>query len=69
MSDVILGYDHVSKQIDLTVNGEKLENVSAINVAASKTGSVCTVVFEPGSVNIQALCERLVVAEESSEEN
>lgn len=64
MSDVILHYDKTDNSIDLLVNGHRIEHVAAVNLTASKVGSVCTVVFEAGSVDIQALTNRLALGEE-----
>jgi hypothetical protein len=64
MSDISLTYDHVSKNIGVIVNGNELENVAAVNVAVSKLGSACTVVFECGTVNVTALIDQLVLGEE-----
>jgi hypothetical protein len=69
LSDIRLGYDHASKEIELHVNGQKLEDVAAVNVAVSTKGSACTVVFETGKVDITALIKQLMLAEEAEGEN
>jgi hypothetical protein len=69
LSDISLTYDHVSKEIGIEVNGLKLDDVAAVNVAVSRLGSACTVVFETGKVDINALIEQLVLGEEAKEGN
>lgn len=69
MSAVELGFDKTTGEISLKLNGEKMEGVAAVNIAASEIGSVCTVVFKADTVDCTALIDRLIIAEEHSSEH
>jgi hypothetical protein len=69
LSDVHLHYDKTNGDIQLSVNGENLNNVAAVNVAVSSLGSVCTVVFETDTVNIDALLNKVIMGEEAPTEH